>query len=332
MLNAGMPLLSALRTLAELGKDPGTKRTIDAVADHVESGGTFSDGLSTQKHSFDSIYVNMVRAGEASGNLAEVLGRLATTMEKRRRPRSKIKAALVDPVAVLTIALVITTGLMIFIVPKFAKIFQEMLGHRGLPPLTQFVLDVSNVMLNQAHLIVGSAVALILLWRFARSTPYGSRLIDTVAIRMPPTGELVTLAASAQFCQTLGTLMSAGVSVLNALRISANTSTNAVVAQAVHTVHDAVREGEGISKPLAATEVFPPIMVNMIKVGEDSGALPEMLDRVAETYEEEVDLAVESLTTLIEPAMMIGLAIVIGTIVIALFMPLIVIINELGGV
>ena len=331
LLDAGLPLVRALRTLERQSRDPVTGKVLGQVADSVESGTTFSEALAGHSKSFDKLYVNMVRAGEASGAMEQVLNKLAEFMEKSARLRSKIKTAMVYPVVVLVIALSITSGLMIFIVPKFAKIFSEMLAGEPLPGLTQFVIGISDIMMHRLHLIIGGVIFLVVGFKFAKKTKQGEYFFDLVAIKMPPFADLVTKASVARFCSTLGTLMSSGVSVLNALIIVRDTVGNLVVSNAVQVVHDAVKEGEGMTKPLASTEVFPPMVVSMIEVGEETGALPEMLDRIAKTYEEEVDNAVEAMTSLIEPAMIIFLAIIIGGIVIALFLPLIKLIEQLGG-
>lgn len=331
LLDAGLPLVRALRTLERQSRDPLTSKVLGNVADSVESGTTFSEALAGHPKSFDKLYVNMVRAGEASGAMEQVLTRLAEFMEKSARLKSKIKTAMVYPVVVLVIALTITTGLMIFIVPKFAKIFSEMLAGEPLPGLTNFVIGISDVLMHKIHYMIGGIILAVVAFKFAKKTKQGEYFFDLVAIKMPPFADLVTKSSVARFCSTLGTLMSSGVSVLNALIIVRDTVGNLVVSNAVQVVHDAVKEGEGMTKPLASTEVFPPMVVSMIEVGEETGALPEMLERIAKTYEEEVDNAVEALTSLIEPAMIIFLAIVIGGIVIALFLPLIKLIEQLGG-
>jgi type IV pilus assembly protein PilC len=331
LLDAGLPLVRGLRTLERQAQDPAVGKVVGEVADSVESGMTFSEALAGHPKSFDKLYVNMVRAGEASGAMEQVLNKLAEFMEKAARLRSKIKTALVYPVVVLVIALTITSGLMIFIVPKFAKIFSEMLAGEPLPPLTSFVIGISDMMLHKGYIPLIVGAILIVIYKQAKKTKGGSYFFDLVAIKTPPFSDLVTKSSVARFCSTLGTLMSSGVSVLNALIIVRDTVGNAVVSQAVQVVHDAVKEGEGMSKPLASTEVFPPMVVSMIEVGEETGALPEMLERIAKQYEEEVDNAVEAMTSLIEPAMIIFLAIVVGGIVIALFLPLIKLIEQLGG-
>jgi type IV pilus assembly protein PilC len=331
LLDAGLPLVRGLRTLERQSNDPVVEGILCDVADAVEGGQTFSESLSGHPKSFTKLYVNMVRAGEASGAMELVLNKLAQFMEKSAKLKAKVKAALTYPIAVLTIALTITAGLMIFIVPKFAKIFDEMLAGEPLPELTEFVMMISHFLKTKAHYGVVMGIVFVIVFNMFKKTKFGSRLIDMICIKMPPMGGLVTKVSVARFCSTLGTLMSSGVSVLNALQIVRDTATNSVVADAVQVVHDAVKEGEGMSKPLESTGVFPGMVVSMIEVGEETGALPEMLARIAINYEEEVDQAVEAMTSLIEPIMIIFLAIVVGGIVIALFLPLIKLIDTLGG-
>ena len=327
LLDAGLPLLRSVLTLKEQSRDDGEAIVLGSIAEAIEGGSSFSEALRTQPKSFSPLYINMVRAGEASGNLDEVLCRLADHMEKAAQISSKIKAALAYPAVVLTIATAITTGLMIFIVPKFAAMFHDMLGGAPLPWLTEFVLGISHMMMNQIHLIVAGIIAAVIAFRVARRTRLGGHLFDLVALRMPPFGGLVTKAAVAQFAQTLATLIRSGVSVLQALDIVRDTSSNVVVANAVQTVHDAVKEGETMSAPLREAAVFPAMVVSMVQVGEETGRLPDMLQRIATNYERQVDNAVDGLTSIIEPVMIIVLAVLVGTIVIALFLPMIGIID-----
>ena len=338
LLDAGLPLVRGLRTLERQTKDLLEKRVISEIGDAVEGGMTFSEALASHPKSCDRLYCNMVRAGEASGAMEQVLTRLAEYMEKSARLRAKVKSALVYPIVVLFIALTITSGLMIFIVPKFSKMFTEMLGNEPLPALTQFVVGISNFMMKavdprnrQTWIFLGTVIAFIVFFKWFKKTTFGAYLIDLILIKMPPFNNLVTKSSVARFCATLGTLMQSGVSVLNALIIVRDTSGNAVISRAVQVVHDAVKEGEGMAKPLESTHVFPGMVVSMIEVGEETGALPEMLSRVAKVYEEEVDQAVEAMTSLIEPIMIVVLGVLIGGIVLAMFMPLIKLIDALGG-
>jgi type IV pilus assembly protein PilC len=209
--------------------------------------------------------------------------------------------------------------------------FKEMLGDEPLPALTQIVIGISNFMLHEAYKGLIGAVVFFILFKMFKKTAIGNYIIDLIAIKMPPFSGLVTKSSVARFCSTLGTLMQSGVSVLNALIIVRDTSGNAVIAKAVQSVHDAVKEGEGMAKPMESTKTFPIMVVSMVEVGEETGALPEMLTRVAKVYEEEVDMAVEAMTSLIEPIMIVVLGVVIGGIVLAMFMPLIKLIDSLGG-
>ncbi len=331
LLDAGLPLLRALRTLEKQAPDKNAKKVFGDIAESVEGGKTFSEALMKHPKSYNKLYVNMIRAGEASGAMESVLNRLAEFMEKSAKLKAKVKAAMTYPLAVLFIAGGITSGLMVFIVPKFAKMFDEMLAGEPLPGLTQFVMGISNVMSHYAiHAAVGAFVGWIIFKQLMK-TKLGSYLFDLIVIKCPPFSGLVVKVSVARFCSTLGTLMSSGVSILNALLIVRDTTANQLIANAVQVTHDAVAEGEGVTRPLESAKIFPGMVISMIEVGEETGALPDMLARVAKTYEEEVDLAVDALTSLIEPLMICFLAVVVGGIVIALFMPLIKLIDSLGG-
>jgi len=330
LLEAGLPLVRSLRTLERQAKGkPALRRVLGDLGAAVEGGSTFSEALAAHPKSFAKLYVNMVRAGEASGAMEAVLNRLAIFMEKAARIAGKVKSALVYPVIVLVVALSITSGLMIFIVPRFAKIFQEMLPGEKLPGLTRFVIGVSRLMQSHAPACLCAALGAALAVKLLKATRQGAYAVDYLMIKTPPIKHLAVKSAVARVCRTLGTLMQSGVAVLQALQIVRDTAGNEVVARALQTVHDAVKEGEGMGRPFQQTRVFPDMAVSMIEVGEETGALPEMLNRVADVYEEEVDRTVESLTALIEPCMIVFLAVIVGTIVIALFLPLIKLIDQM---
>ena len=330
LLDAGLPLVRALRTLEKQAKkDIALQTIVGDIADNVEAGATFSESLANHKKSFSQLYVNMVRAGEASGAMEQVLNRLAEFMEKAQRLIGKVKGAMMYPAAVLGIATIITWGLMVFIIPKFKKIFDDLLNGEPLPGLTEFVIGVSNFITEQLFLTIGGGIVGIVLFILFKKSPQGSFIIDTILLKAPPFGTLFTKVAVARFCQTLSTLLASGVSILNALEIVRDTSTNQVLANAVQSVHDAVKEGETMTIPLQNANIFPDMVISMIEVGEETGALPEMLTRVADVYEEEVDVAVDALTSLIEPIMIVGLAVIVGTIVIAMFLPMISLINNM---
>lgn len=332
LLEAGLPLVRALRTLERQAKgNPPLRKVMGSLADSVEGGTTFSEALASHPKSFNRLYVNMVRAGEASGAMETVLKRLAEFMEKAQRVAGKVKAAMVYPALVLTVAGAITAGLMIFIVPKFSKMFDEMLPGEPLPALTQMVIGASNFMKDHAVMMVIGIVIIVTVFRVIKMTKPGTFVWDLVMLKVPPISALTVRATAARFCRTLGTLMQSGVAVLQALQIVRDTSGNEIVARAIQTVHDAVKEGEGMTRPLEKAAVFPGMVVAMIEVGEETGALPEMLNRIADVYEEEVDRAVEALTSMLEPLMICVLAVIVGGIVIALFLPLVKLIDKLGG-
>jgi type IV pilus assembly protein PilC len=332
LLDAGLPLVRSLHTLEKQAKkDPILKKIVLELAASVEGGGTFSEALSAHPKTFTKLYINMVRAGEASGAMETVLNRLAEFMEKAQRIAGKVKSAMVYPCVVLGVSLTIAGGLMIFIVPKFAKIFDEMLPGEPLPGLTNMLIGTSNFLKDKFLVLVGIVGALVFAFKMFKKTKVGSFVLDVVAMKLPPLNQLTIKTVVARFCRTLGTLMQSGVGVLQALQIVRDTSGNEVVARAIQSVHDAVKDGEGMSKPLEAANVFPGMVVSMIEVGEETGALPEMLARIADNYEEEVDQAVDALTSMIEPIMIVFLAVVVGGIVIGLFLPLVKLIDQLGG-
>jgi type IV pilus assembly protein PilC len=330
LLEAGLPLVRALRTLEKQAKkDIALQSILGDVANNVEAGATFSEALANHKKSFNDLYVNMIRAGEASGAMEQVLNRLAEFMEKAAKLMGKVKGALMYPAAVLFIAGIITWGLMVFIIPKFKKIFDDLLDGEPLPGLTEFVIGVSNFITDQLLLTVGILVLVVVAFVLFKKSPQGSFIIDTIMLKAPPFGSLFTKVSVARFCRTLSTLLASGVSILNALEIVRDTSTNQVISNAVQSVHDAVKEGETMAVPLENANVFPDMVISMIEVGEETGALPDMLTRIADVYEDEIDVAVDSLTSLIEPIMIVLLAVIVGTIVIAMFMPMISLINKM---
>ncbi len=331
LLEAGLPLVRSLRTLERQAKDPAVRKILGKVASSVEGGSGFSEALSQYPTSFDSLYVNMVRAGEASGKLDLILSRLAMFREKAAKIAGKVKSAMTYPIIVLTIAIGMTVGLMIGIVPKFQQMFNDMLGGAELPALTQVVIDISQFMQDQILLILIIVAAVIVLVKLAVKTKTGRLVVDAIKFKMPLFGDLISKNAISKFARTLGTLTGSAVPALDALKIVRDTAGNALVSKAVQQVHDAVKEGEPMSATLASTKIFPVMVVSMIEVGEETAKTPEMLEKIADTYDEEVDNAVAALTSMIEPLLMVFLAVVVGGIVIALFAPLIKIIESLGG-
>jgi type IV pilus assembly protein PilC len=329
LIDAGLPLLRGLNVLAKQERDSVLKNTIHKVGDSVQGGSTFSEGLAEHPRLFNDLYVNMVRAGELGGVLEVVLIRLAEFQEKAQKIKNKVVAAMVYPIIVLLLALAIMTFLMIFIVPRFEAIFHEMLGDKPLPAITLFVIGVSSFMQNHWAILLGLLVGIIVVSKIAARTRTGRAVLDRVKLRAPLFGDLIRKTSISRFSRTLGTLVTSGVPILQALTITRETAGNLVIARAISQVHDRVKEGESIVQPLEASGAFPPMVVSMIDVGEETGQLPEMLLKIAEVYDDEVDNSVAALTSLLEPIMIVMLALIVGTIVIALFMPLISIISGL---
>ncbi len=327
LIDAGLPLLRGLTVLAKQEPDLVLKGVIINLADSVQGGGTFSESLGGHPKIFNKLYVNMVKAGELGGVLELVLLRLAEFQEKAQKIKNKVVAAMFYPIIVLVIAIVILAFLLVFIVPKFEAIFADMLGGKPLPGLTQFVIGTSNLFKNNALALIGGVIGFVILYKVVSKTKQGIIVIDNIKLKAPLFGDLTRKSSISRFSRTLGTLVTSGVPILQALNITRDTAGNSVIAGAITKVHDSVKEGESIVSPLEASGVFPPMVISMIDVGEETGQLPEMLLKVAEVYDDEVDNAVTGLTSLMEPIMIVFLAVVVGTIVIALFLPLISIIT-----
>ncbi len=327
LIDAGLPLLRGLTVLAKQEPDPVLKKVIMNLAEAVQGGGTFSESLAGHPKIFNKLYVNMVKAGELGGVLELVLLRLAEFQEKAQKIKNKVVSAMFYPLIVLVIAIAIMGFLLVFIVPKFEAIFADMLGGKPLPVLTQFVIATSNGVKDNVLYIIGGVIVLGVLYKVLSATPKGAFFVDNVMLKAPLFGDLTRKSAISRFSRTLGTLVTSGVPILQALNITRETAGNMVIAAAILKVHDSVKEGESIVHPLEASGVFPPMVISMIDVGEETGQLPEMLLKIAEVYDDEVDNAVTGLTSLLEPIMIVFLAVVVGTIVIALFMPLISIIS-----
>ncbi len=327
LIDAGLPLLRGLTVLAKQEPDPVLKKVISSIGDSVQAGGTFSESLSGHPKIFNKLYVNMVKAGELGGVLEIVLLRLAEFQEKAQKIKNKVVSAMFYPAIVLIIAVVIMAFLLVFIVPKFEAIFADMLGGKPLPGLTQFVIATSNLLKNNIIIILGAIGGIVFLYKYLANTPKGSAVIDAFMLKAPVFGDLTRKSSISRFTRTLGTLVTSGVPILQALNITRETAGNAVIANSITRVHDSVKEGESIVVPLEASGVFPPMVISMIDVGEETGQLPDMLLKIAEVYDDEVDNAVTGITSLLEPVMIVFLAVVVGTIVIALFLPLISIIS-----
>jgi type IV pilus assembly protein PilC len=329
LVNAGLPLVRCLRVL-EGQLEPGPlKNVLLAVADDVEGGSTLSEALAKYPQVFDRLYVNMVRAGEAGGMLGTILERLAEFSRKSENIKSQVKSALSYPVFVLLAAGLVLGAVMIVVVPKFEEIFQSF--DRELPAPTQFLLGVSRSMAGYWYLWLAAPVLLVLAFRAGLRNDRFAWRVDALKLRIPVAGELVRKTIVARFARTLGTLLQSGVPILEALGIVKAAIPNRVLEDAVGSVHDSIREGETIAEPLGESGVFDDMVVNMIDVGEETGQLDSMLLRVADTFEHDVDTAVSTLFKVIEPALLLVMAVLIGFIVVSLFLPIVGIMDSLQG-
>jgi type IV pilus assembly protein PilC len=331
LVDSGLPLLRGLRLLERQEKNPTLRRVMNDLSISIESGSTFSEALGQHPKIFNHLFVNMVKAGELGGVLEIVLARLAQFMEKAQKIKGKVKAALFYPVAVMFVAAGVVAVLMVFVVPRFKQIFNDLLEGADLPHFTQFVLNISGFVAAHAFQTIIGLVALVIAFKLVVRTKLGRFAWDRFTLSFPLLGPVVSKVAIARFARTFGTLLNSGVPILQALTIVQETSGNRIVGAAVEEIHDSVKEGETITAPMDHCRVFPPTLIGMVDVGEQTGALPEMLMKVADDYEEEVDNAVTAMTSLLEPIMIVFLAVIVGSIVIALFLPLIQIIDLMGN-
>jgi type IV pilus assembly protein PilC len=329
LVDAGLPLLRGLRVLEKQERNATLKGILAKLALSIEGGSTFSEGLAQHPKVFNRLFVNMVKAGELGGVLEVVLKRLAEFSEKAQKIKGKVKAALFYPIAVLIVATAIMILLMVFVVPQFKNVFGGM-GMK-LPGFTLFVMAISDMIKDHILETMGILVVLVILFLLFIKTKFGRLVWDKCKLKMPAVGPVISKVAISRFCRTLGTLVSSGVPILQALTIVKETAGNVVISNAVVKVHESVKEGETITAPLEGSGVFPPMVVSMVDVGEQTGALPEMLLKIADNYDEEVDNAVAAMTSLLEPIMIVFLAVIVGSIVIAMFLPLIQMITNLSG-
>ncbi|MFG0260758.1 MAG: type II secretion system F family protein [Phycisphaerales bacterium JB041] len=336
--DAGLPLLRSLQILESQAKPGGLKNTLITVCEEVEGGTSLSDSFSKCPKTFDRLYVKMVAAGEIGGVLDIILQRLAEFMEKSERLKRRIKGAMVYPIVVIAVAILIMVFIMVFIIPKFEEIFTDF--GVALPALTMWLINTSRWVGGTATpdqampgvvWIIASPFIVIFGWKLIRKAGPGRAITDIMLLWTPILGKLIRKSTIARFTRTLGTLISAGVPILEAIKITAETSGNYVFEKALMNVHDSIREGESFAGPLRESKTCDAIVVNMIDVGEETGELDAMLLKVADNYDEEVDVAVASLVSLLEPLMVVVLGGMVGTIVVAMFLPLVAMINSLGG-
>lgn len=331
LLQAGLPLLRALEVMIRQERNLRFKACLEQIADQVKSGNSFSDGLTQHPKIFDRLYVNMIRAGEAGGVLDVVLSRLAGFMEKAQRTKNKVKSAMVYPIVVVGVAVSIVVLLMVVVVPKFQTIFDDMLDGAALPGPTQLVVGISNFLRDNIFISIGLVLALFFGLKLFFRTNIGSKVFNWCAINLPKVGDLVRKVNIARITRTFGTLLSSGVPILQSITITKDITGNVFYTNALSRIHDSVRDGEALAAPMEREDVFPSMVTSMIDVGEETGELSEMLTRVADNYDEDVDNAVAGITSIIEPVMIVFLAVVVGFIVIALFLPIVEIIKQLTG-
>ncbi len=331
--DAGLPILRSLNILEDQQKPGLLKNTLRGVSEDVEGGATLSEAFSKHPKAFNRLYVNMVAAGETGGVLDVILQRLAEFMEKTERLKRKVIGAMIYPAVVVSFALGIVSGIMIVVVPKFQEIFIDF--DTKLPDVTLFLIGISNWFVTGIPpgwaVILFSPIIFIALYKLIRQSKGGRFVVDIIMLKIPVLGQILGKTSVARFTRTLGTLINAGVPILEAINITKETSGNEVFARALGTVHDAIREGDSFANPLRSTKVCDGLVVNMIDVGEETGDLDKMLIKVADNYDEEVETLVDSLVSLLEPIMVLALGLIVGFIVIALFLPLVSLINSVSG-
>lgn len=320
MVDAGLPLVQCLDILGKQADNPTFGETILKVKGNIEVGNNLSESMKKFPKIWDSLYCNLVEAGEVGGILDIILRRLAAYIEKAEALKKKVKAAMVYPGAIMTVAFVVVAFLMIFVIPAFAAMFSG--GGAELPGPTQIVMNVSDFFRNQWWVMLVGGITFIFVFKKVYATDRGSIEIDRIALKLPVFGMLIRKVSVAKFTRTLGTLISSGVPLIEGLDICARTSGNRIVELAVFKTIEAIKEGETIAAPLAREDVFPPMVIQMIDVGEASGSLDKMLAKIADFYDEEVDAAVEGLTALLEPMLMVFLGIIVGFIVVAMYLPI----------
>ena len=331
LLEAGLPLLRSLEVMTRQEPNKRFKAVLEKISDTVKSGSSFSDGLSQHPKVFDRLYVNMVKAGEAGGVLELVLARLAGFKEKALKTKKKVQSAMVYPFVVVGVAVAIVIMLMVVVVPKFQSIFDDMLDGAALPGPTQLVINISNFLQEQIVASLAIVASFYVLIRLFLASPIGAKLYNWLVINIPKVGDLVRKVNIARITRTFGTLLSSGVPILQAINITKDITGNYFYARALNKIHDKVRDGESLSKPMELESVFPNMVTSMVDVGEETGELDKMLNRIADNYDEDVDNAVAGITSIIEPIMIVFLALAVGFIVIALFLPIVEIIKQLTG-
>jgi type IV pilus assembly protein PilC len=329
MIDSGLPLVQCLDILASQQENKTFKDVILSVKENVEGGSTFADALAKHPKAFDSLYVNLVAAGEVGGILDTILNRLAAYMEKAMKLKKQVKGAMVYPATIMSIAVVVIAVILIFVIPTFAKMFTEF--GSDLPAPTKFVIALSNFIVHYIFVILGLIAGAFVIFKKYYASAVGKKKIDRFVLRAPIVGPLIRKVAVARFTRTLGTMVSSGVPILDGLDIVAKTAGNKIIEEAIYKVRQAISEGKTIAEPLAESGVFPPMVVQMISVGEATGAMDTMLNKIADFYDEEVDSAVGALTAMMEPMLMVFLGTTVGGLVIAMYLPIFKIAGTVAG-
>jgi type IV pilus assembly protein PilC len=322
MIDAGLPLVQCLDILSSRGDNKALNAILKDVKEHVEQGGTFSEGLGRHPKLFDELFVHLVRAGEMGGILDTILNRLAGYIEKRVKLARQVRGAMVYPVAIFFVAIIVVVVMLAWVIPSFKTMFSEFGGADGLPALTQFVIAASEGFLNNVHWIFLGTGAFVFTITWIYRQPVGKHFFHRTLLVLPILGPVMRKISVARFTRTLGTLLSAGVPILDALDVVKKSAGNVVVEMAIQETSNKIREGRTMAEPLMETNVFPPMVVQMIGVGEQTGALDTMLNKIADFYEDEVDIAVAALTSLLEPLMMVFIGGIVGTILISMYLPI----------
>ncbi|HIJ97110.1 MAG TPA: type II secretion system F family protein [Desulfuromonadales bacterium] len=329
MIDSGLPLVQCLDILSSQQENKTFKDILLKVKESVESGSTFADALAKHPKAFDALFVNLVAAGEIGGILDTILNRLAAYIEKAMKLEKQIKGAMVYPITIMSIAVVVVGVILVFVIPTFAKMFVEFGGE--LPAPTKFVIALSNFLIKYIVVLIAGFYGAVWAIKKYYATPVGQKNMDRMALRAPIAGPLIRKVAVAKFTRTLGTMVSSGVPIMDGLEIVAKTAGNKIVEEAIYSVRQAISEGKTMAEPLAASGVFPPMVVQMIAVGEATGAMDTMLNKIADFYDDEVDDAVGAMTAMMEPLLMVFLGTTVGGLVIAMYLPIFKLAGAVGG-
>lgn len=329
MIDAGLPLVQGLTILAEQSENPTFKTILKQITKDVEGGSTLAEAMKKHPRVFDALFVNLVAAGEVGGILDTILRRLATFIEKAEKLKSQVKGALTYPAVVVGIAIIVISVILVFVIPVFEDMFKSF--GSALPVPTQIVVDMSRFLKGNIHWVILALGALVYGLKRYRRTTSGKKQIDTLLLKLPVFGDLLKKSAVARFTRTLGTMIGSGVPILDALDIVARTAGNVVIEEIIYEVRSSIAEGQTIAEPLSENDVFPGMVIQMISVGEATGALDSMLEKIADFYDDEVDAAVAALTSMLEPLLMLFLGGAIGGLVIAMYLPIFGMAAAMGG-